>query len=137
MKQLFSLLIIGGLISLTAWNAHNLDFRVEGAGAEASPTSYVGPCPGVIKFSGKIQANGAGRVKYTWLRNDGATGPVEYVDFTEAGVKLVSTTWTLGDASALPNYVGWEQIKILSPNAMLSNKADFKLTCTQKKPSKN
>jgi len=99
---------------------------------------YSGSCPGVIKFNGKIQASGAGRVKYTWLRNDGATGPVEYVDFTEAGVKLVSTTWTLGDASTLPHYDGWEQIKILSPNEMLSNKAGFTLTCTQKnKPSKN
>jgi len=138
MKKLFFLLIISGIATLIAWKAHDRDFRVEGAGAEANPTSYTGACPGLIKFSGKIQASGAGRVKYTWLRNDGATGPVEYVDFTEAGVKLISTTWTLGDAVALPHYVGWEQIKILSPNDMLSNKANFKLTCTQKKkPSKN
>jgi hypothetical protein len=70
-------------------------------------------------------------VKYTWLRNDGATAPVEYIDFTEAGVKYVSTTWTLGDASALPNYSGWEQLKILAPNEYLSNKAEFKLVCKQ------
>jgi hypothetical protein len=107
------------------------DFRVEGAGVEAAPLNDNGACPGTIKFSGKIRANKAGRVKYTWLRNDGATARVEYVDFTEAGIKYVSTTWTLGDATVLPNYVGWEQIKILSPNEMLSNKADFKLTCNQ------
>ena len=106
-------------------------FRVEGAGVEASPTVYNGACPGVIKFVAKIQANGAGRVKYTWLRNDGATAPVEYIDFTEAGVKYVSTTWTLGDARILPSYSGWQQLKILSPNEYLSNKAEFKLTCKQ------
>lgn len=106
-------------------------FRVEGAGAEASPRDYVGPCPGVIKFTGKIQANGKGTVKYTWLRSDGATAPVEYLDFEEAGVKYVSTTWTLGDARVLPGYSGWQQIKVLSPNEYLSNKAEFKLTCEQ------
>ena len=132
MKKLFVLLLIGGFISLVAWNKHDRVFRVEGAGAEASPINYSGACPGIIKFNGKIQANGAGRVKYTWLRNDGATGPVEYVDFTEAGVKLVSTTWTLGDAATLPRYAGWEQIRILSPNDMLSNKAEFTLTCVKK-----
>lgn len=107
------------------------DFRVEGAGVEASPSAYVGACPGVIKFNAKIQANGAGRVKYTWIRNDGATAPVEFIDFTEAGVKYVSTTWTLGDARILPNYNGWQQLKVLSPNEYLSNKAEFKLTCSQ------
>jgi hypothetical protein len=106
-------------------------FQVEGVGVEASPTEYNGVCPGTIKFNSKIQANGAGRVKYTWLRNDGATAPVEYVDFTEAGIKYVSTTWTLGDAIVLPSYSGWQQIKILSPNEMISNQATFKLTCKQ------
>src|SRR5688572_27238060 len=90
--------------------------RVEGAGVEASPAEYNGACPGTIKFVAKIQANGAGRVKYNWLRNDGATVPVEYIDFTEGGVRYVSTTWTLGDASVLPSYSGWQQIQILSPN---------------------
>jgi|GEM_PF-5894382 len=107
------------------------EFRVEGAGVEASPTNYSGTCPGVIKFAAKIQANGKGRVKYTWLRSDGATAPVEYIDFAEAGVKYVGTTWTLGDARVLPNYSGWQQLKILSPNEYLSNKAEFKLTCNQ------
>jgi len=123
------LLILLLISSFTAFAQSS--FRVEGAGVEASPTAYSGACPGVIKFSGKIQANGKGRVKYTWLRNDGATAPVEYIDFTEAGVKYVSTTWTLGDARVLPNYSGWQQLKILSPNEYLSNKAEFKLTCKQ------
>lgn len=106
-------------------------FRVEGAGVEASPTAYSGACPGVIKFTAKIQASGKGRVKYQWLRSDNAIAPVEYLDFTEAGVRYVTTTWTLGDARLLPNYSGWQQLKVLSPNEYISNKAEFKLTCKQ------
>ncbi len=105
------------------------DFRVEGAGVEASPTVHDGPCPGTIEFSAKIQASGAGRVKYTWLRSDGASGPVEQLDFTEAGIRRVTTTWTLGDSVALPAYSGWQQLKVLAPNEYLSNKAEFVLTC--------
>ena len=103
--------------------------RVEGAGLEATPVSYVGACPGVIKFNGKIQANGRGLVKYRYERSDGATGPVEYLEFEAAGVKPVSTSWTLGDASSLPHFEGWEIIKILSPNTLESNRANFKLVC--------
>lgn len=121
-----------GLIIHSSSNAFAQSvFRVEGVGVEATPTEYNGVCPAPIKFPGKIQANGAGRVKYTWLRSDGATAPVEYVDFEKPGIKYVTTTWTLGDASLLPHYDGWQQIKILSPNEMLSNQAAFKLTCRQ------
>src|SRR5262245_54820177 len=105
------------------------DFSVEGAGLEAAPSSYNGPCPGVIKFNGKIQASGKGVVKYRFVRSDGATGPIEYLNFESAGVKYVITTWTLGDASSRPSCQGWEAIKILSPNEMESNRADFKLVC--------
>ena len=115
------------------------EFSVAGVGVEAVPTAYVGKCPGVITFKAKMQANAAGRVKYTWIRSDGATGPVEYIDFVEAGVLHVETTWTLGDASVLPRYEGWEQIKILSPAEMVSNKATFTLKCkgTKKNQSDN
>jgi hypothetical protein len=136
-KQVMSLLI-AGVIALTASAASAQTFRVEGAGAEANPPSYSGKCPGLIKFTGKIQASGKGRVKFTWVGSDGATGPVEYLDFEEAGVKHVSTTWTLGDARWLPSYEGWQEIRILSPNEMVSNRATFKLTCndleTARKP---
>jgi hypothetical protein len=123
--SLIASLFTSGRVSATQ------EFPVEGAGLEADPTSYSGPCPGLIKFKGKIQASAAGRVKYTWVRSDGATAPVEFVDFDAAGVKYVETTWTLGDASALPHFEGWQQIKILSPNELLSNQAKFVLDCKQ------
>src|SRR5262245_54918018 len=125
-KISFSLSFLISTLSLTCLAR---DFRVEGAGLEAVPASYNGACPGVIKFNGKIQANGQGAIKYRFVRSDGATGPIEYLNFDSAGVKYVSTTWTLGDASSLPSYQGWEAIKILSPNEVESNRANFKLVC--------
>jgi hypothetical protein len=104
------------------------DFRVEGAGLEAVPTSYRGPCPGLIKFAGKIQASAAGRVKYTIFRNDGGTGPEGFVDFEGPGVKLMEYSWTLGGGS-VTHYEGWVAIRILSPNSYESNHAKFVLDC--------
>ena len=104
------------------------EFRVEGAGLEADPTSYSGPCPGLIKFKGKIQASAAGRVKYTYFYSDGATGPEGFVDFEGPGVKHVETSWRLGGAS-LTHFEGWAAIRILSPNSYESNRAKFGLDC--------
>lgn len=119
-------------------------FQVEAVSVEPSPAEYVGACPGTITFTAKIQAvSGRGLVKYRWLRSDGAASPVEYIEFAGPGAGYATTTWTLGDAGALPNYAGWQQIEILSPNKKLSNKAEFKLTCSQssnpneKKPENN
>lgn len=123
---------IGLITALAASPVAAQEFGVAGAGLEAVPTSYHGPCPGLIKFQGKIQANGRGRVKYTYFYSDGATGPEGFVDFEGRGVKYVETTWSLGGAS-LTHYEGWGAIRILSPNSYESNKAKFVIDC---KPGK-
>ena len=117
-----------GLITALALPVAAQEFRVQGAGLEAVPTSYHGPCPGLIKLQGKIQANGRGRVKYTYFYSDGATGPEGFVDFEGPGVKHVETTWRLGGAS-LTHYEGWGAIRIFSPNSYESNKAKFDMDC--------
>jgi hypothetical protein len=48
-----------------------------------------------IQFSGSITVKGKGTVKYTFVRSDGATGPVYTLDFDGDGTKAVDTTWTL------------------------------------------
>lgn len=121
------------LWALTGSTAQS-QFAVTGTALAADPANYNGPCPGVIKFHGKIAANGQGEVKYQFIRSDGAVGPVQTLMFTGSGSKPVSTTWTLG-GPALPEYVGWEAIKILSPNPMESNHADFKLLCSDLQPT--
>jgi hypothetical protein len=88
-------------------------------------------CPVTVVFNGHISANGPAKVTYRIVRSDGATGPINALYFEAAGSQPVTTTWTLGDALALPSYGGWVAIEVLSPNAVSSNKADasFTMTC--------
>jgi len=80
-----------------------------------------GPCPLKVVFHGFIRASGPGAVKYTFTRSDGASAPISILQFTEAGIKEVSTDWTLGDEHSLPTFSGWQAIKILSPNELESS----------------
>jgi hypothetical protein len=111
-------------------SAAGQDFRVTGVTLTADPRATAAPCPVTLNFSGTITANGAGVVKYTFVRNDGATTPVSTLEFDAAGTKPLGTTWTLD----LPAYEGWQAVKILSPNEMFSEKATFKLECEKKLP---
>ena len=94
----------------------------------ASPDSYSGKCPALIKFNGKISVNRPAIVKYKFIRSDNASAPVQTLTFKKAGTKIVNTTWQLGGPS-LPSYTGWEAIEILSPVQTRSNKAQFKIRC--------
>jgi len=96
---------------------------------KASPAVYRGDCPGVIKFNGTITSDRAGIVRYIFTRSDGATDTnLNTLRFLRRGTMKVQTTWTLG-GSTLCYYTGWEAIKVLSPNAVESNKAKFELKC--------
>jgi hypothetical protein len=104
----------------------NPPFQVTAVSASVSPPSYTGTCPETFTFTANITANAAGIVTYTWLRSDGAQAPTQTITFSGPGTQTVSTTWTLSPAS----YSGSEQLKILSPNSMVSNSATFTLGCT-------
>ncbi|MDQ6785506.1 MAG: hypothetical protein M3033_01620 [Acidobacteriota bacterium] len=106
-------------------------FRVTEVFLKADDARPTGKCPLTVKFNGYITANGAGTVKYTFTRSDGATAPAYALTFEKAGTQPVSTDWTLGDASALPYYEGWQAVKILSPNEMESSHetGSFVLKC--------
>ena len=64
-------------------------------------------------------------MKYQWVYSSGKPGPVQTVSFTGAGDKTVSgeTVKTKKAGS------GWAEIKIVSPAALTSNKASYKLLC--------
>ena len=95
-----------------------------------SVDGFEGPCAKTFDFEGEIIVDGSMTVKYTWLRSDGATSPEESLEFEAAGTKTVSTAWTLGGSGG--SYEGnWQQLKIISPNEMLSNKAEFDLLCDE------
>jgi hypothetical protein len=103
-------------------------FKVTRVAVTVSPATFSGPCPHKFEFTGKIAANGAGTVKYKWIRNDGANAPEQTLVFSKAEIKSVQTTWTLGGAGK--EYIKfWQAIEILTPNPMTSNKAYFDLKC--------
>jgi hypothetical protein len=110
-------------------SAHRQDIRVTEAFLKADEARMSGPCPLKVVFHGSITASGPGTVKYTFTRSDGARGPAYAMEFKEAGTQAVSTDWTLGDASALPHFEGWQVIAILSPNSYESNQAKFAIDC--------
>lgn len=113
------------LFAAAATHSAAQGFRVTAVSLAADPPKDGAPCPVTIKFPGTITAKGRGVVKYTFLRNDGATGPVFTLEFTTSGTRTVNTTWTLSP----PYYEGWVALKVLSPNEMLSDKAVFTLKC--------
>lgn len=100
-------------------------FRVVEATLRADPFNYEGPCPVIIELTGRISVvGGSGTVAYTFRRSDGASAPIEALTFTGPGSQSVKTTWQLGvDGS------GWQQIEILEPVEMTSDRAEFTVRC--------
>lgn len=97
----------------------------------ADPSDYEGPCPVEIAFSGRVSVvGGGGTVSYKFLRNDGASAPVETIEFDGPGSRSISTTWRLGAATARFNpYNGWQSIQIFDPAEYQSNRAEFTIRC--------
>jgi hypothetical protein len=103
-------------------------FRVKGVSLSVSEREYRGFCPHKFVFTGSITVNRAGTVRYTWLRNDGASSKTFRLDFDGPGTKPVTYEWELGGAmGSYPNR--WVQLKVLAPNSLLSSRALFTLTC--------
>lgn len=99
-------------------------FTVTSVVSSVSPSTFTGVCPKTFDFSASIKANKAGTVTYRWERSDGATDSDKTLTFTGAATLTVTDSWSKGSSGS-----GWERVKIISPNAMTSNKAEFNLTC--------
>ena len=127
MKSLFGSFLVLVIFLSTV----NLSFAAPEITAKlsASPISYSGKCPAVIQFSGTISVTAPMKVQYKFIRSDNANAPVQTLLFDKPGTQAVSTTWTLG-GEALPVYEGWEAIQILYPQQVTSNKAAFKIRCS-------
>src|SRR6185437_3920379 len=81
--------------------------------------------PSSFRYQGTITATAPGRVSYRWVYSSGQQGPVQTVDFTEAGHRQV-TGETVKTRKA---GTGWAEIKMISPAATTSNKASYQLLC--------
>jgi len=95
----------------------------------AKPASYTGNCPALITFGGYIAVNQPMTVQYKFIRSDNAEAPVQTLHFSSKSRQEVTTTWQLG-GPGLPTYRGWEAIQVISPVSVKSNKAEFKIRCT-------
>jgi hypothetical protein len=100
-------------------------FAVTGVTASVTPPSYNGGCPATFQFTAKITANGPATVTYKWERSDGASSAPKTVVLTAAGVQVVTSSWTLSQAS----FSGWERLHVTAPNDVISNQAAFTLAC--------
>jgi hypothetical protein len=112
-------------LTLAALAASPSYATVVGAGVSVMPSFHTGACPFTFKFVGKIESDTGGVVRYRWIRSDGATAPIQRLEFRGPGTRMVDTTWELSPA----HFRGWEAIRVLSPNSYESNKATFELTC--------
>ena len=95
--------------------------------ANVTPPVAASKCttPTSFAYTGTLTATAPGTVKYQWVYSSGKPGPVQTVSFTAAGARTVSgeTVKTKKAGS------GWAELKILSPAALTSNKASYKLLC--------
>ena len=101
-------------------------FRVVEAILRADPFNYNGPCPVKIKFAGRIStAGGRGNVAYKFVRSDMSAGsPIQNLHYEQPGSQEVQTTWELAG-----HVSGWEQIQIVDPVEMQSDRASFSINC--------
>ena len=94
--------------------------------ARATPTHYTGPCPGLIRFKGRIVADDRTTVTYRWERSDGETGPVKSIR-VGAGGAIVTEAWRLGTPGKVIH--GSERLRVLSPGDAYSGEASFTMAC--------
>lgn len=133
-KDIKKLLWLTLIFSLFLFSSSGTPYAQPKISAElkAIPETYSGRCPVTIRFHGKITASHIVRpplkVQYKFIRSDGAFAPVHTINFERDGSKAVNTTWTLG-GPGLPTYEGWQAIKVVYPQDVESNKANFKIEC--------
>src|SRR6185503_21253881 len=96
--------------------------------ASVSPTSYTGACPKNEEFTGTFSVNKPGSVTYRWVKSDGTSSSDATWTFGVAGSKTVNYTWARSSSGS-----GFAQLKVVTPNELISNKASFDVTCEEAK----
>jgi hypothetical protein len=113
----------------------------------ATPTHYVGHCPGVITFHATVNVRGrfengqTVEIGYQFTRSDGGTGQNQFFNVDHAGPHDFTETWTLGGAQ-VPDFAGWEKFKAWVTDSgqhppglgeTFSNEAHFTLKCEERR----
>jgi|SRR5208337_3646178 len=102
-------------------------------GPSRTKLKYSGACPLRVDLIGNITATGRGQVRFQMLA-DGHVGiwHEEVMDFSGSGTKEVhkalpdmgSNVWKPGS-----RHTGWYTLKVLAPQQMESDKAEYEITC--------
>jgi hypothetical protein len=100
-------------------------FEVTDIRVTASDSNYWGKCPKTIIFTGTISSIGSGTAKYQWEHSSGGLSNVRTTTFNDGDSQTVTFERTFPSSSN----IGWYRIRVLSPNALVSNKADYSVTC--------
>jgi len=96
---------------------------------QPAKTQLVQPCPAFLVFHGEITTTRATSVSYTWVDSRGKPWPVHHRRFSLPGVNGVSHKWKVGKPGKPVDY--WVQLKVISPESMVSNKVPVHFTCAK------
>ena len=99
------------------------------AAISGTPPVVVSKCktPSTFTFTGAVTDLQPGPISYQWQYSSGKLGPVQTLNFTEAGQQPVTSgavsTTTAGD--------GWAQLNmLLNPGTKASNRVSYSLLCS-------
>ena len=89
------------------------------------PPAITGNChPARVHFTGRISADAAGAVRYTWVRSDKPSTATFTLEFKGAGSLPVTYDWLLpGPAD------GWVVLQVISPEKTNSGMVRFHVKC--------
>lgn len=108
----------------TPLSTESASFRVTKVKLTANPIEYNGPCPTEIKFKAKISATGKGTVICQIVRSDNLPAPSITMHFDRSGTKDTTYSFHADD-----NLLGWQQLTVVKPNSVKSNKVEFSVMC--------
>jgi len=125
---LMAIILVGG--TMVAQGTHPETAHkggVEKVVTVVNPSEYHGKAPAHLVFTGTIFVhNPPVKVEYTWIRSDGAQGPVRKATINSSGQGF-KDTWDVG-ASKQKMKV-WERLEVLSPNKASCNPAVATVNC--------
>lgn len=133
MKQINLLIILAVVLEVLVFTANGMAALTE-VTVTVNPTSFAGNQAKTFLFTGHITTDTRDMVSYGWKRSDGAIHPLKTVEFTRAGTKEFTYSWTVGTDGK--SYSGWVVLETLSPNQMTSNRAHFTFKWLMQRPEK-
>lgn len=97
---------------------------------QVTASNYHGACSGDVTFTARIEAVGAGTVRYQWITDDGEGGMTGTLTFDGSnGARRVYMSIQGVVNEGRKNRTGWGAIRVIEPNAVESNRASYNAVC--------